>query len=123
MANYNQSDADTLVAIAIAEMHHLDILGEAMLKLGVNPRFVQYPNSKCYFDTSCVSQSVMPQKMIMDDIQGEMDAIAEYKKMLFVLKNENVAAVIQRIIIDEQLHLETLKEMLERYSNTDTLRM
>ena len=117
MANYNSTDADTLVSIALAEMHHLDILGEAMLKLGVNPIYVQYPNSNCYYETSCVSQSVTPQKMLMDDIQGEMTAIAEYKKMLFVLKNEMVAAIIQRIIIDEELHLETLKRMLERYSS------
>ena len=45
-----------------------------------------------------------------------MDAITEYKKMLFVLKNEQVAAIIQRIVMDEELHLETLKQMLEKYS-------
>ncbi len=50
----------------------------------------------------------------MDDIQGEMNAIADYQKMLFVLKNEQVEAIIQRIILDEQLHLETLKKMLEQ---------
>ena len=38
--------------------------------------------------------------MIMDDIQGELDAIAEYKKILYVLKNEDVSAIIQRIVLD-----------------------
>lgn len=66
-----------------------------------------------YCKLAFVTQDVT-QKMIMDDIQGEMNAIAEYKKMLFVLKNEDVAAIIQRIIIDEQLHLETLKNMLNK---------
>lgn len=109
-------DADILMSIAVAEMHHVDILGSAMLKLGVPPKYVQCPNTNNYFNTSTVSQSTTPQKMIMDDIQGEMTAIADYQKMLFVLKNEQVEAIIQRIILDEQLHLETLKMMLEKYA-------
>ena len=116
MANFNKDDSDVLVSIALAEMKHLDILGESMLKLGVEPKYVQYPNSKTFYDTSCVAQSTTPSKMIMDDIAGELNAIAEYNKMLFVLKNEDVAAIIQRIIMDEQLHVEALKQMLERYA-------
>ena len=52
--------------------------------------------------------------MLMDDIQGEMNAITEYKKMLYVLTNQDVAAIVQRIILDEQLHLDALKELLEK---------
>ena len=112
----DKDSAETLMSIALAEMKHVDILGSAMLKLGTPPRYVQFPNSCAYFNTSLVSQATSPTKMLMDDIQGEMNAIADYKKMLFELKNEKVAAVIQRIILDEQLHLETLKNMLEKYS-------
>ena len=104
------------MSIAEAEMIHIDILGTAMLKLGVSPRYVQMPNTNNFYNTSTVSCSTTPQKMIMDDIQGEMNAIADYQKMLFILKNEQVEAIVQRIILDEQLHLETLKEMLTRYS-------
>ena len=112
----DQNDAETLMAIAKAEMIHIDILGTAMLKLGVSPRYVQMPNTNNYFNTSTVSRATTPQKMIMDDIQGELNAIADYQKMLFILKNEQVEAIIQRIILDEQLHLETLKEMLTKYA-------
>lgn len=106
------------MSIALAEMKHLHILGDAMEKLGVKPLYVQYPNSKTYYDTSIVSKATTPQKMLMDDIQGEMNAIAEYDKMLFVLKNEDVAAIIQRINLDEHLHLASLKEMFTRYNTT-----
>lgn len=112
----NSEDADTMQGIALAEMKHLDIIGEAMLKLGVNPLYVQCPNTRTYFNSSTVSQAVVPQKMIMDDIEGELEAIANYKKMLFILENEQVEAIIQRIILDEQLHVERLKEMLKKYS-------
>lgn len=117
MGQTNQDYADTLMRIAIAEMKHIDILGAAMLKLGVSPKYVQCPNTQAYYNTSTVSQATVPQKMIMDDIQGEMNAIADYQKMLFVLKNEQVEAIVQRIILDEQLHLETLKKMLSTYSD------
>lgn len=113
----NKQDADTLLSIALAEMHHLDILGKTMLKLGVQPRYVQCPNTYAYFNTSQISKATSPAKMLMDDVEGEMNAISDYQKMLFVLKNEQVAAIIQRIIMDEQLHLETFKNMLEKYSD------
>lgn len=116
MEKTNEKNAELLMRIGIAEMKHIDILGSAMLKLGVDPKYVQCPNSQVYYNTSVVSQATIPSKMLMDDIQGEMNAIADYQKMLFVLKNEQVEAIIQRIILDEQLHLETLKNMLETYS-------
>lgn len=115
-ANVDSDDASVIQSIAVAEMKHLDILGEAMLKLGVSPKFVQCPNSQAYYNASVVSQATTPSKMLMDDIQGEMNAIADYQKMLFVLKNEQVEAIIQRIILDEQLHLETLKKLLTKYA-------
>lgn len=113
----DKGDADTMMAIAVAEMTHVNILGETMLKLGVNPRYVQCPNTNAYFNTSQISRATSPTKMLMDDIQSEMGAIADYQKMLFVLQNEKVAAIIQRIVLDEQLHLETFKKMLEKYSD------
>ena len=112
----DENDAEILMAIAKAEMIHIDILGTAMLKLGVSPRYVQVPNTNNFYNTSTVSCSTTPQKMIMDDIKGEMNAIADYQKMLFILKNEQVEAIIQRIILDEELHLEKLKEMLKKYA-------
>ena len=115
-AEFEQDDAEILMAIAKAEMIHIDILGSAMLKLGVTPRYVQMPNTNNFYNTCAVSCSKTPQKMLLDDIQGELNAIADYQKMLFILKNEQVEAIIQRIILDEQLHLEKLKEMLTKYT-------
>ena len=48
--------------------------------------------------------------MLLDDIAGEMNAIADYKRMLSLLKNEDVAALIERIVLDEELHLAKLSE-------------
>lgn len=114
----DKDDADTLEGIAVAEMVHVKLLASAMLSLGVMPVYTVRPNCNEFYNACTVSRACTPQKMLMDDIQGELQAIAEYKKMLFVLKNEQVEALIQRIILDEKLHLETLKKMLEKYTQS-----
>ena len=50
------------------------------------------------------------ENMLFVDLIGEMNAIADYKKMLSLLKNEDVAALIERIVLDEELHLAKLSE-------------
>lgn len=112
----DSEDAETLMEISLAEMKHFELLGESILALGGQPTYVQFPGSKVWYNTSTVSQSTTPQKMLMDDIVGEMGAIECYQKMLQVLKNEQVSALIERIILDEQLHLLTLKKLLEKYT-------
>ena len=99
-------------------MRHIELLGKAMYSLGVTPVYTRYPNSRNYFDTSCVSQSVTLQKILMDDLKSELEAIAEYKKMLLVLRNEQVEALVERIILDEQLHVETLKGLMQKADTT-----
>lgn len=102
-----------LVEIAVAEMHHLDLLGEMLYGLGTFPVFSSRPPRLCdFYSAAAVSYSVEPQKMIMDDICGETEAIRSYERMLCSLKNEQVSAVVSRIVLDEKLHLETLKNIL-----------
>ena len=111
--------AETLLSIAVAEMHHISLLGKAMCRLRITPLYTQYPNSKNYYNTSCVSQSVTPTKILMDNLKGELNAISEYRKMLLVLNNEQVEALIERIILDEQLHVETLKNLMEKLNTSN----
>ena len=105
--------ASTLIGISVAEMRHLEILGETLSKLGVDPVFTRMPPYKCdFYSSSFVTYSKTAKKMIMDNISGELLAISDYKDMLARLKNEEVAAIISRIILDEELHVKVLKEIL-----------
>lgn len=114
----DKAASDTLESIAVAEMIHLRLLGDAMLSLGVTPLYTTTPHGS-YYNTCSVARSINPQKMLMDNLKGELQAIAEYQKMLYVLTNEQVAALIERIILDEKLHVEKLKELLQSYSQAD----
>lgn len=120
-AKYSKEYAQLMESIAIAEMMHLEMLGKTMLQLGVDPRYIQYPTQPTsFYDTSAVASSKHPKKMVMDDLEGELNAIADYQKMMFLLKNEEVAALIQRIVLDEQLHVEKLRELMQTINNRDT---
>ena len=106
--------ADVLRGISLSEMEHMEILGKLLLTLGVKPEYRQELPGCNYYNTSCVSTSTYPQKMLTDDISGEMQAIAEYEKIITQIDNEKVTAIIARIILDEQLHLKLLKDLYNK---------
>ena len=107
--------AETLAGISLAEMLHFRRLGKILKKLGTSPVLSSLPPYQFnFYNTSSVSISKTPQKMLLDDIGGEMEAIMSYKRMLENLSNENVGAFISRIILDEELHVKILKEQLEK---------
>ena len=54
--------------------------------------------------------------MLLDDISGEITAINSYKDMEKKLP-ENVAAIIARIRLDEELHVKALKSLMEKLSS------
>ncbi len=109
-----EKTAKTLISIAVAEMHHLRILGETLTKLGVNPVYTKMPPlGYNYYNTAGVCYSRTPMKMIIDDISGEILAVKSYEKMLSELKNEGVLAIIKRITLDEELHIKILKDCLK----------
>ena len=108
--------ADTLKNIAIAEMKHFELLGKTVLALGAAPVFAQYPPGRFnFYSAKYVAYSCTLKNMLEDDILGERQAIACYKKMLHNLKNTHVIAVIERILKDEVLHLETLENLLSDF--------
>ena len=107
--------AEALEGIAIAEMIHLKLLGETIIALGAQPIYCQNPPTAYnFYSTKFVSYSRNLINMIEDDIVGEKRAICQYSKMISRLKNEQVKAIVSRILQDEKLHLETLKSILSK---------
>ena len=106
--------ARLLADVAVSEMHHLDLLGGALYRSGALPVFTSRPPRLFGFYTAfAVSFSASPQRMILDDIASETEAIRGYEQMLPRLRDEAVAAIVTRILADEKLHLETFRAELE----------
>ena len=107
--------AEVLLGISLAEMEHVEILGKTLLQLGVKPVYSLSPPYKYnFYNTSCVSYSNTPEKMLLDDISDEISSITQYEDILKRLDDEYVESIISRIILDEQLHVRVLKEIISK---------
>ena len=110
----DEKRAELLKSIAIAEMIHLDLLGEALARLGSPPVYSFSPPAQYnFYSTKFVAYSRSLRNMIEDDIMGEKYAIYGYERMLPRLKNDTLRTLICRILEDENLHVEALKSSLE----------
>lgn len=111
-ANGMDKEARLLLSIAVNEMHHLEILGTLITKLGAPPVYTACPPYPVGFYCASNVNYVKPLRaMICADIAGEETAIEEYTRILAVVKGP-VFEVIARIVEDEKLHLKTLGELL-----------
>lgn len=111
----DESNAELLKSIAIAEMIHFDLLGNALINLGAQPVYTfQPPVAFNFYSTKFVSYSCKSAEMLEDDIIAEKHAVCSYKKMLSRLKNEKVKTLIERLLQDEQLHLQAFIEAREQ---------
>ena len=112
--------ANTLMGIAVAEMEHLQILGKMLVQLGANPIFYDYSKYGEYYSTKSISYSKTLEKMLLDDLSGEMLAVQGYRQLIDSINDEKVTAVLCRIVLDEELHIAVLKDLLKQYMNAPT---
>ncbi len=114
----DKETADALMGIALSEMKHLEILGEVLLRSGIDPIFAGYfPIGCVFYKTDCISYSKNAEKMLLDDISGELVAIDAYDKAIIGIEDEKIKAVLLRIKLDEELHARVLKERMSFYFN------
>ena len=110
----DEKRAELLKSIAIAEMMHLHMLGEALARLGSPPVYSFTPPAQYnFYSAKFVAYSRSLRHMVEDDIMGEKYAIYGYERMLPRLKNDTLRTLICRILEDEHLHVEALKSSLE----------
>lgn len=107
--------AKTLLGIAMAEMMHLQKLGELIVLLGGTISFVaSLPNGKCQMWTpEFLSIPEQTNRMLRADIEAEQAAIKQYHMHINMIKDDCVNAVLARIIQDEEYHILILKHLLQ----------
>ncbi|MBQ6819917.1 MAG: manganese catalase family protein [Clostridium sp.] len=96
--------------IATVEMNHLNIIGELIISLGGNPSTNTKRKNKTYYWTSKVIKKYTNLKEILEyNIKSEEEIIKEYRKLAIKINNENIITIINRIILDEELHIKIFK--------------
>lgn len=100
--------------IAEVEMHHLLLLGETLPKLGADPVI---GGRNCYWNGSFVDYTKNIEQFLMHDIKSEIFAIEGYRNSIFCVKNSSIKALLERIILDEDMHIHILNQLLESLRN------
>lgn len=107
--------SDCLKGIAIAEMRHHALLGETIFYLGGTPYIGGNYN---YWQGSYVNYEKDPVRIIKNALSAEKQAIRDYKIVVSRTSVADIKLLIERIILDEEVHIGILTELLETYSSS-----
>lgn len=101
------SMARTLLGIAMAEMMHLQKLGELIVLLGGDIDFSAKTRNGCLkmWTPEYLSIPENVDKMLAADIEAEKEAIRQYEMHINMINDDCVNAVLRRIILDEEYHI------------------
>lgn len=115
MSGEKCSFAKTILEIAMAEMMHLQKLGELIFLLGGEVNYtVKTQNGRTQMWTpQYLTIPQNPKEMLIADIEAERDAISQYKMHIEMICDNYVNAVLSRIIKDEEYHIIVLQALME----------
>lgn len=97
-----------LEGIAKCEMHHHELLGETIYKLGGYPIM----GARTYWNGSMANYTLDPKKYLAQNISAEESAIQGYERTILSLDDECVKMLLERIILDEEIHIKIFKDLL-----------
>lgn len=107
--------AKTILGIAMAEMVHLQKLGELIFLLGGNIDFTaKYRDGRQNMWTPQYLKIRDNVKEILEmAIDSEKAAINQYKMHIKMIKDDGINAVLERIIKDEEYHIMILQALMD----------
>lgn len=107
--------AKTILGIAMAEMMHLQKLGELMHLLGGNIDFTAklQCGRQVMWTPEYLTIPENTRKMLLADIDAETAAIDQYRMHINMINDDCVNAVLFRIIQDEEYHIMLLQTLIQ----------
>jgi bacterioferritin len=101
--------AHAVECIALTERLHIELLGKAIVRLGGTPRFSTY---NTYWSANFVNYIDDRQRMLDCNLSLEDAAICNYRFHIEMISNSSVKRLLERIVLDEELHIKLFSEML-----------
>lgn len=102
----------TLEGIAKVEMLHHSLLGKSIFALGGYPVM----GARTYWNGSYVDYTTKLESFLKNDIAHEQNAILDYERTMLNIDTDDVKALIERIILDEQVHIKILQDLLNEFA-------
>lgn len=101
--------------IAIAEMHHMDILSSVILNLGGKPIFSDSTYNGKLWTARNVFYGTDLCEGLDTALKGEIGAIETYEKHINMIDDPYIKIILERIILDEQLHKSYIERSIAAY--------
>lgn len=106
---------EALEGIAITEMLHHKLLGETIYKLGGYPVM----GARTYWNGSFANYTLSPQKYLRENVLAEQNAIMNYERTILNLSSDSVKMLLERIILDEEVHIKIFKQLLKDHFDVE----
>ncbi len=100
--------SSALEGVARVEMCHHELLGKTICKLGGYPIM----GARNYWNGSFANYTLDPKKFLQQNIIAEENAIINYERTILNLKTEAVKMLLERIILDEEVHIKVFRDLL-----------
>lgn len=106
--------AKTILGIAMAEMIHLNKLGELIYLLGGTVNYVakHRDRGQTLWTPKYLKLADNPREILLTNIDGEKAAIDQYEMHIRMIDDPYIKAILSRIIKDEYYHISLLKTLL-----------
>lgn len=107
--------ARTILGIAMAEMMHLQKLGELIVLLGGKIDFTAkfHDGKRKMWTPEYLKLPEQVRNMLIADIEAEKAAINQYEAHMRMMRDDCVNAVLARIIKDEEYHIMILHALIK----------
>lgn len=111
----NKRLSDILDCISMTEMKHFRILGSVIKMLGGDPVFrLELPKRRYqWWNSEFCDFEKNPEVFIQSNIISETEGLRAYRRALSSINDKYIKLIIERIIIDEELHIKIFEELLK----------
>ena len=108
-----EKEANYLKKIIDVEILHAKIISKLISELGFYPRYIyeNFENYK-YFNTSYINYDINKENIMTYNLMKKEELINEINKIIENTDNKNIKEILERIIIDEKIHVKIFKEIL-----------
>lgn len=103
---------EIFIEISKIEKEHLDILGEIIIAFGGEPSFtIEKRNKSFHWNSKYINTDTTLKNILISNINNEQELIKEYRKITNIIENESIVSILNRIILDEELHIKIFNKI------------
>lgn len=107
---------ELLENVAITEMLHMEMLADTIKELGGDPKIRgSFNTCNNFWIGSFIHYGREVCDQLKADIDAEYKAISEYHKHIGLIKDPYIQAILERIILDERVHIKLFNEALYKF--------